>query len=336
MLATTIYVGIDVSKDKLDVAWQVDGKWHEKQVANTWSSVESLVSTLQTGLGTWHALVEFTGTYSSKVVAALHDAGIALTMLRPKQSSSFRQMRHQTSKTDRMDARLLSDYGRLNADGLPLYVQASQADLHRRQLLDRTIQLEKMRQQVKNQRHSYQQYPPHHQQANILQSYDQQLTDLETAIGELEAARAELDQADQSQMQLAALMQSVTGIGKQTVAIILAFIGSPLRFDNAKQLSKYAGCAPTHYQSGSSVRGRGSINRSGVAIVRSVLYCCTWSAIRFNHACKALFERLRQRGKPIKVARIAVVNLLLRQLFAVVKSGIPFDNQRVALPLLTH
>jgi hypothetical protein len=52
----------------------------------------------------------------------------------------------------------------------------------------------------------------------------------------------------------------------------------------------------------------------------------TWSALRGNKACKQLYDRLRAKGKPVKVALIAVANKLIRQMFAVVKSGIPFDN----------
>ena len=57
-----------------------------------------------------------------------------------------------------------------------------------------------------------------------------------------------------------------------------------------------------------------------------MLYVCAWSAIRYNSACKVLYERLLERGKPSKVALVAVMNKLIRQVFAVVQKGEPYDD----------
>jgi hypothetical protein len=84
--------------------------------------------------------------------------------------------------------------------------------------------------------------------------------------------------------------------------------------------------AHKHY-SGTSVRKKGKISKNGPSRLRACLYNAAKSAKRYNHACKALYERLRINGKPHKVAMIAIIRKLLRQVFAVVKNETPFDNE---------
>jgi transposase len=92
-------------------------------------------------------------------------------------------------------------------------------------------------------------------------------------------------------------------------------------------LAKFIGITPTQHQSGTSIRSKGRMSKKGNITLRKTLYVATWSAIRFNKAAKALYQRLKQKGKPSKVALIAVANLLVRQVFVVAKKKIFFDNQ---------
>ncbi|UZR98463.1 transposase [Chondrinema litorale] len=122
------------------------------------------------------------------------------------------------------------------------------------------------------------------------------------------------------------LALTVKGIGnKIAVSLIVATDGFRL-FETAKQLAKFIGIAPVHHQSGTSVKSNRGINRSGDPTIRSLLYMGAWSAIRYNRACKELYDRLRKAGKSGYVALIAVCHKLIRQVFAVVKNGVPFDN----------
>ena len=98
-------------------------------------------------------------------------------------------------------------------------------------------------------------------------------------------------------------------------------------FENAKQLAKFVGVCATQCESGSSIKKRGGISKTGDPNLRALLYMGARSAKRFNQPCKELYERLRGRGKCHKVAMLAVCNKMLRQVFAVVKSGVEFDNE---------
>ncbi len=90
---------------------------------------------------------------------------------------------------------------------------------------------------------------------------------------------------------------------------------------NHRQLISFAGLAPTQYSSGTSIQGKPRIYKRGGKNLRDVLYMCSMNAMKTNTACKALYERLRAKGKTGKQALIAVCNKLLKQVFAVVKNN---------------
>jgi transposase len=322
----SVFVGIDVSSKKLDVAQRDGSGWAMLKVENTWACAQSFAAEPFARHPDCCCIVEHTGTYSSKVVLALHEAGLRLSLITPSPSKAFAAMKHRTTKNDRSDARLLAEYGALNAAELPLYEPPSEQQEQSKQLLTAIGQLEKMRQQVRNQRHAYEQLPPAHQQEIISKSYQNTENQLDKRIEELQKELDQLAPLDEDLEQSRKLMMTVKGIGKKTSAALLSATQGISRFASAKQLAKFAGIAPTEKSSGSSVRGRRGINRSGNAALRKTLYCATWSALRGNKAARALYDRLRTAGKPVKLALIAVANLLLRQIFAVVSSGKPFDN----------
>ncbi|WP_250238118.1 transposase [Cardinium endosymbiont of Oedothorax gibbosus] len=114
-------------------------------------------------------------------------------------------------------------------------------------------------------------------------------------------------------------ISSIKGIGDRTALELIVSTGGGQHFQRAKQFSKFIGLAPSYEHSGSSIRKKGHINRHGNSQLRSLLYMASWSAIRFNKACKTFYERLKARRKPGKVALIAVANKLIRQVFAILK-----------------
>ena len=98
------------------------------------------------------------------------------------------------------------------------------------------------------------------------------------------------------------------------------------RFTSGSELCSYAGLTPVIRQSGSSVKGRPRISKIGNQKLRNLLFMCSFNACKYNHACKAIYERLVAKGKSKKLALIAVCNKLLKQAFAIAKSGLTYDN----------
>jgi len=116
-------------------------------------------------------------------------------------------------------------------------------------------------------------------------------------------------------------LSTIPGLGKRAVAILIVYTDGFKKIGNHRQLIALAGLAPREHTSGSSIRGRKGIYKMGNGYLRNVLYMCSMSAIKYNKACKDLYERLRAAGKIGKVALIAVCNKLLKQAFAIATKG---------------
>ena len=126
------------------------------------------------------------------------------------------------------------------------------------------------------------------------------------------------------------LLTSIKGIGDEIASALIIATGGFTYFSSAKQISRFLGLCPTYQQSGTSVNVKGHINRNGDTYLRSQLYIAAVSCIRFNTACRELFERLKAKGKSGKVAIIAVANKLIRQAFAVVTNNRPYVDGYVS------
>ena len=122
------------------------------------------------------------------------------------------------------------------------------------------------------------------------------------------------------------LLLSIPGVGLKVSAMIIAVFNGFENFTNAKQACSFAGIAPAPYESGTSVKGRGSISKRGNPFVRQILYMAALSATQHNALIKQQYTRLVKNGKSKMVAMIAAANKLLRQAFGVLKSGKPFNE----------
>jgi len=161
---------------------------------------------------------------------------------------------------------------------------------------------------------------------------DLALQALQTALATVEAQKKMLEKqlnqlTDDQIKEFNKYASSVVGIGPKTCNLLMIYTNGLIYFDNKNQLPKFVGTVPYSHQSGTSVNKKGSITKAGPGTLRACLYSAAKSAKRFNHACKAIYERLRSKGKSHKVAMIAVINKLLHQVFAVVKTQTLFDNE---------
>ena len=135
-------------------------------------------------------------------------------------------------------------------------------------------------------------------------------------------------QAQQVQL---TLLQSIPGIGLKTALFLIVITDGFKKFETASQLCSYAGITPTIRESGSSVRGRSRISKVGNRKLRNLLFMCSMSAYKQNKGCKEIFERITNKGKSKKLALTAVSNKLLKQSFAIAKSGLPYDETYVSV-----
>ena len=114
-------------------------------------------------------------------------------------------------------------------------------------------------------------------------------------------------------------------MGKKTALLLIVSLNGFRDFESAKQVVSNLGLSPLEHKSGSSVRGKSAISKRGNPLVRNYLFMCSFTACQNNEACKQHYERIVNKGKSKKLALIAVCNKLIKQAFAVAKSGMPYD-----------
>jgi len=99
------------------------------------------------------------------------------------------------------------------------------------------------------------------------------------------------------------------------------------KFESAKQFTCYIGLSPVEKQSGTSVKGSSHISKQGNGKLRNLVFLCSFNACKSNKACEALYQRIVAKGKSKKLTLIAVANELLKQAFAIAKSGLVYDAE---------
>lgn len=158
----------------------------------------------------------------------------------------------------------------------------------------------------------------------VYRSLKRDLKHLKKEIKAIELRLLKLVKEDQ-QEQLT-LLKSIPGMGEKTALFLIVSTDGFAKFERAGQLCSYVGITPTIRESGSSVRGRSRISKVGNKKLRNLLFLCAFSACKYNKACREIYERIVAKGKSKKLALIAVANKLLKQAFAIAKSGRPYDE----------
>jgi transposase len=316
MTITQAVVGVDVSKATLAVCHQVGAHLQHLEVANTPAGFRQLV---RSGGASSLYVLEATGPYYLAVAYHLVAAGAQVAVLNPLVIKRFIQMHLGKGKSDRQDAQWLLRYGQQQAT--PRW-QPEEALLVECRQVEQVIELLiRQKTRVHNALEALQAQPVVSPAA--LAQLRQTLLQLEEHVQQLEAKLLTTVEARYPpEMQL---LCSIPGIGRKTAAYLLLFAGGFTSFQNYRQLIAKAGLCPREFSSGTSVRGKARISKMGGALIRSKLFMCSWSARKANGACRALYDRLVAKGKNGKLALIAVCNKLLKQAYAIVTSGVPYQ-----------
>jgi transposase len=143
-------------------------------------------------------------------------------------------------------------------------------------------------------------------------SIEKQITELERQMQQT---------AEEHCQELFTLLQTIPGISSKSAIELLVVSGGFRNFTSARQFSAFIGISPCINESGTSIRGYRGISRFGDKNIRATLYMCAMAAKLYNKACRELYERMLAAGKAKKVALVAVMNKLLKQVFGMVRSG---------------
>jgi len=300
---TPIFVGIDVSKARLDVAIGPTGE--RDSVVNDKVGIKALVKRLAEIQPTL-IVMEATGSIEREVSAALGGAGLPVVVVNPRQVRDFAKATGQLAKTDSIDALVLARFAEAVRPAVrPL---PDEVTLELRALTSRRRQITEMivaeRNRIANASRA------------VRKRIDAHIRWLEA---ELERADKDLDQSIRQSpiwRENEDLLRSVPGIGPVVSRTLLAEL-TELGKLNRKQIAALVGIAPLNRDSG-TFRGRRGI-WGGRATVRAALYMAALVASRRNCVIRAFYKRLRDAGKAPKVALVACMRKLLTILNAMIK-----------------
>lgn len=317
MIKNKDFIGIDVSKDTLDV---YDGSTFY-QFKNSYAGFKKLMklSGRQSQF-----VMEATGYYHYKLAYFLLENGRAITVENPLKVKRFIQMQLSKVKTDKSDAKQLFEYG--SSQNPALWKGESKSQQECLQIVRLLGTYTKHTTQLKNKLHG--EAVLGNPSKLVVKSLRRQLRRTEKEIEKLESVLEEKVRQDSAKE--LTLLKSIPGIGNKSALLLLVFTDGFRRFDTASELCSYAGLTPTTRESGSSIKGRPRISKMGNPKLRKLLFMCSFNACKYNRACKALYDRLVAKGKSKKLALIAVCNKLLKQAFGIVRNGLPYDENFVS------
>ena len=289
-----LYVGIDVSKQRLDVVCSDGGVFEFGNDAAGHGQLCALLVPQQPQL----IVMEATGGLERSAAAELAAAGLALRIVNARQVRDFAKASGRLAKTDRLDAQVLVKFAqamKLEPREVPSeQLQGLQALIARRRQLMEMLVMEKNRLGIarKEVKRSLKQNIEWLEQQ--LRHTDQ---DLGSALRECGVWREKVE-----------LLESVPGIARLTALKLLASLPE-LGTLNRREISSLAGLAPFNRDSGGWSGKRGCYG--GRAPARGALYMATLVGVRYNAVLKAFYQRLRAGGKPAKVALVACMRKLL-------------------------
>jgi transposase len=309
------YFGIDISYLVFDVT-DSDGNYY--QFKNNGSGFKKFIKLLNSDS---HCVMEATGYYHYQLAYHLLESGIKVSVENPLSVKRFIQMRLSKIKTDKSDSKLICAY----AEQVELKLwKGSSKEVQESLQLTRALSIyTKQRTMLKNKLHGEDVLGS--PSKVVVSSLKRSLKQLGKEMKTLEDRLLVL--VKQEHQDLFTRLKTIPGIGPKTAIMLVVLTGGFERFSSASELCSYAGLTPVIRQSGSSVKGRPRISKMGNQKLRNLLFMCSFTACKYNKACRDLYERIVAKGKSKKLALIAVCNKLLKQAFAIAKSGLIFDKE---------
>jgi len=302
-----VIVGIDVSKDNLDVYFNSENQ--HQRIPYKEDALHNLANRITKMNQPTLVVMEATGGYEKKLVRCLQSHGIKCAVVNPKQLRDFARGCGKIEKNDAIDSKVIAFFGEVNQPK-PL----ANTDENREKLKSLTSRRDQVQSLITQESNRLQQTDDQE-----IRKFIQQAIDLyKNQLKELDKQILNRIEADPAMSQKATILQSVKGIGPATTANLIA--GLPeLGSLNRQQIAKLVGLAPIVRDSG-KFKGRRRIC-AGRSHIRRALYMATLVATRWNERIKQFYQSLLANGKPKKLALTACMRKLLTILNSMIKNN---------------
>ena len=292
------FIGIDVSKDKLDTFNSRTGEII--QVKNSVEEVNAFIQTL-TFSEELLVVVDLTGGYEDVCVKSFYNAGFHVHRAEGRRVKAFLRAMNQKAKTDVIEAIGLDNYGEKMQEHLTLYSppqDSIKAQVERLCDLKNLLQVERNR------------YQAQVQKGSTLDSIRRHVEFLEHEISELENEVRQIIASDEMMVKQQEVITSVIGVGEKSSMILLAYLPELGRI-NRRKIAALAGLAPFAKDSGKMSGYRTTKGRGGRPQVKKALFICALVAIKYDTKMRCFYERLCANGKKKMVAITAVMRKIL-------------------------
>jgi transposase len=305
-------VGIDVSKDDFHACLLLGSKRAKKSFPNGATGYKQLLRWLTNQkCVSPHICMEATGAYWIDLARAIYNAGATVSVVNPSRTALFARSQLRRTKTDAVDSEMLAEFC---ASQKPLpWTPPSSEVLELRGLLTYREHLIAQRLRLAQAASTI------HLTAELQQLHDQQAEMVTAMIVAIEKQLRDVVKAHANFRAPVDALTEVRGIGFLTAVSLIAKLPAN-RLRSAKAAAAHVGLSPREWQSGTSVRGKTRICKTGNASLRRDLYMPALVAMRFNPILMAFAQRLREKGKPSKVIIAAVMRKLVVLAYTIIRA----------------
>ena len=315
--------GIDISKLEFHVHLLSEKGTHKRSFPNLPAGFRQLDAWFRNRhVKRAHACMEATGAYWEALALHLHESGHCVSVVNPARTKAYARSELLRAKTDTVDAAMIARFCQAQD---PAAWEPPSPEIRILQAYSRHLHHLKEARAAQLTRIQMPQLPKLvvNSTNDVIDALDDEISKIERTIEEHISHHPDLKRKRD-------LLTSIPGIAETTANSILSEMPNISEFKTAREVAAFAGLSPLTVQSGSSVRGRGALCKTGSARIRRALYFPALTAQRFNPVLKAFAARLSAAGKHKMVIIGAVMRKLLVLAWGVVKSGVTFDPARHA------
>lgn len=321
---TKLYVGIDISKDKFDVSYTIDGQstFEYSTFTNDVKGIKKFFKTSEKIMQKQnceiiHFCMEATGIYHCELCEFLQNSAHIVSVVNPLKTKSFSKSLLLRTKNDKVDSSMLAQYVFLHnpprTPKLPETIKKFRSLVRYKETLieSRTQEIGRLKSSL---------------DSEVKKFINKKILFIEKQTKEVISKIQDLIKEDEFLQKQIKLLKTVDGIGDAVAWKLL----SELKFEQIENISPkaqvaHAGLSPREHTSGSSIRGRSHISRMGNSDLRKILFLPALGCIKNENYFTAFYNRLLDNGKPKKLAVVAVMRKMLLTAMGVLRNQQPFD-----------
>jgi transposase len=328
------YIGIDVSKEKLDMSvLNAEGEFlfHDIIVNSPKAialAIKRLLKKLKANAEDVLFCLEHTGVYGFPICEALSEAKILFSMVSAIEIK--RSIGLKRGKNDKKDSKHIAEYAHLKHATLQMYQLPTEALQGMKILISQRDLFVSQHTALKNSYKETNDFTKNKYIEKTNQEIESTLKFFKEKIAYFEKAILEIVKEHESIKELYDLITSVPGVGFITTVNLIVVTNCFTTFNNSRQLASYSGVAPFEYSSGSSIKGRTKVSQFANKKIKSLLSMVVLNAIKIDKEIKAYYIKKQAQGKNKMLVINNIKNKILGRIVATVKRKTPF------VPLANH